>query len=36
VRGVLEKHQGVINLVAGRITRLPISLAESMRSRDFH
>jgi error-prone DNA polymerase len=36
VRGVLEKHQGVINLVAGRITRLPISLAESLRSRDFH
>ena len=27
VRGVLETHQGVINLVAGRITRLPISLA---------
>jgi error-prone DNA polymerase len=36
VRGVLEKHQGVINVVAGRITRLPISLAESLRSRDFH
>jgi error-prone DNA polymerase len=36
VRGVLEKHQGVINLVAGRITRLPISLADSLRSRDFH
>ncbi len=36
VRGVLEKHQGVINVVAGRITRLPISLAESIRSRDFH
>jgi error-prone DNA polymerase len=36
VRGVLEKHQGVINLVAGRITRLPISLAEHLRSRDFH
>jgi error-prone DNA polymerase len=36
VRGVLEKHQGVINLVAGRITRLPISLAENLRSRDFH
>jgi error-prone DNA polymerase len=36
VRGVLEKHQGVINLVAGRITRLPISLAESLKSRDFH
>jgi error-prone DNA polymerase len=36
VRGVLERHQGVTNLVAGRITRLPISLADSLRSRDFH
>jgi error-prone DNA polymerase len=36
VRGVLEKHQGVTNLVAGRITRLPISLADALRSRDFH
>jgi error-prone DNA polymerase len=35
VRGVLERHQGVINLVAGRITRLPISLADAIRSRDF-
>ena len=36
VRGVLEKHQGVINLVAGQITRLPISLAEGLHSHDFH
>jgi len=36
VRGVLERHQGVINLVAGRITRLPVSLADGLRSRDFH
>jgi error-prone DNA polymerase len=36
VRGVLERHQGVINLVAGRITRLPISLADGIKSRDFH
>jgi error-prone DNA polymerase len=36
VRGVLERHQGVVNVVAGRITRLPVSLAGSMRSRDFH
>jgi len=36
IRGVLERHQGVINLVAGRITRLPISLADGIRSRDFH
>ena len=35
VRGVLERHQGVTNLVAGRITRLPISLAGSIQSRDF-
>jgi error-prone DNA polymerase len=35
VRGVLERHQGVVNLVAGRITRLPISLAAGLRSRDF-
>jgi len=35
VRGVLERHQGVTNLVAGRITRLPISLADALRSRDF-
>jgi error-prone DNA polymerase len=35
VRGVLERHQGVTNLVAGRITRLPIRLADSMHSRDF-
>jgi hypothetical protein len=26
----------VINLVAGRITRLPISLGDSLKSRDFH
>jgi error-prone DNA polymerase len=36
VRGVLERHQGVINLVAGRITRLPINLADAIKSRDFH
>jgi len=36
VRGVLEKHQGVVNLVAGRITRLPISVGDSLKSRDFH
>ncbi len=36
VRGVLERHQGVINLVAGRITPLPLATAASLRSRDFH
>lgn len=35
VRGVLERHQGVTNLVAGRITRLPISLSAALESRDF-
>ncbi len=35
VRGVVERHQGVTNLVATRITRLPISLAGSLHSRDF-
>ena len=34
--GVLEKHQGVINLVAGRIDALPLSLADLLKSRDFH
>jgi error-prone DNA polymerase len=35
VRGILERHQGVINVVAGRITRLPLSLSGELRSRDF-
>ncbi len=35
VRGVLERHQGVTNLVAGRITRLPVNLADAIKSRDF-
>jgi error-prone DNA polymerase len=36
VRGLLERHQGVINLLAGKITPLPLTLAEALRSRDFH
>lgn len=36
VRGMLERHQGVTNLVAARITRLPISLSGPLTSRDFH
>jgi error-prone DNA polymerase len=36
VRGVLERHQGVINLVARRITPLPLTTAAALRSRDFH
>lgn len=35
VRGVLERHQGVTNLVAARITRLPSPIADALRSRDF-
>ena len=36
VRGVLERHQGVINLLARRIDALPLSLADALQSRDFH
>jgi error-prone DNA polymerase len=36
VRGLLERHQGVTNLLAGKITPLPLTLAEALRSRDFH
>ena len=36
VRGVLERHQGVINLVAQRIRPLSLSVAGALRSRDFH
>lgn len=35
VRGVLERHQGVTNLVASRITRLASPLADAIKSRDF-
>jgi error-prone DNA polymerase len=35
VRGVLERHQGVTNLLAQRIEALPLSLADAIRSRDF-
>jgi error-prone DNA polymerase len=35
IRGILERHQGVTNLVAQRITPLPIGLADVMKSRDF-
>ncbi len=35
VRGLLERHQGVINLVARRIVPLPLTLADALRSRDF-
>ena len=35
VRGVLEKHQGVINVLAQRIEALPLTLADALSSRDF-
>ena len=35
VRGVLESHQGVINVLAQRIEALPLDLADALRSRDF-
>ena len=36
VRGVLERYQGVINVLARRIVALPLGLADLLRSRDFH
>ena len=35
VRGLLERHQGVINLLARRIEPLDLSPASLLRSRDF-
>ena len=35
VRGLLERHQGVVNLLAQRIEALPLSLADALKSRDF-
>jgi error-prone DNA polymerase len=35
VRGVLERHQGVVNVIASRIEPLDLSLATALRSRDF-
>ncbi len=35
IRGILERHQGVTNVVAQRISPLPIDLADAMKSRDF-
>jgi error-prone DNA polymerase len=35
VRGLLEKHQGVINVLAQRIEVLPLTLADALKSRDF-
>ncbi|HMF03855.1 MAG TPA: error-prone DNA polymerase, partial [Acidimicrobiia bacterium] len=36
VRGMLERYQGVINVVAARIEELPLSAGDLVRSRDFH
>ena len=36
VRGMLERYQGVINVVASRIEELPLTAADMVRSRDFH
>jgi error-prone DNA polymerase len=35
VRGMLERYQGVINVVASRIEELPLTAADILRSRDF-
>jgi error-prone DNA polymerase len=35
VRGMLERYQGVINVVAHRIEDLPLTAADLVRSRDF-
>jgi error-prone DNA polymerase len=35
VRGILERHQGVVNLLAQHITALPLSVDALLRSRDF-
>ena len=35
IRGVLERYQGVINVLARRIVALPLRLDELLRSRDF-
>jgi error-prone DNA polymerase len=35
VRGVLERHQGVVNVIARRVVALPLHLDEHLHSRDF-
>jgi error-prone DNA polymerase len=35
IRGLLEKHQGVINVLARRIVALPLGLTDLLKSRDF-
>jgi error-prone DNA polymerase len=35
IRGVLERHQGVTNVVAQRIRPLPLGITDALKSRDF-
>jgi error-prone DNA polymerase len=35
IRGVLERHQGVINLLAQRIAPLSLQTGDALHSRDF-
>jgi error-prone DNA polymerase len=36
VRGLLERHQGVVNVLARRVSALPLDAGTLLRSRDFH
>jgi error-prone DNA polymerase len=36
IRGLLERHQGVTNVLARRIVALPLGVSDLLRSRDFH
>jgi error-prone DNA polymerase len=36
IRGLLERYQGVTNVLARRIVALPLGLTDQLRSRDFH
>jgi error-prone DNA polymerase len=36
IRGLLEKYQGVVNVLARRIVALPLGLTDLLKSRDFH
>ena len=36
VRGLLERHQGVVNVIALRVSALPLDAGTLLRSRDFH
>jgi error-prone DNA polymerase len=36
IRGLLERYQGVTNVLARRIVALPLGLSDLLKSRDFH